>query len=232
MKAAARKGLVIALAAALSSSAARADEQQNLVDRARITLDSFIDAPAMGEMRELMARARAVLVIPQMLKAGFVVGGAGGSGVLLARDPKADDWSEPAFYTLGAGSVGLQIGASASEVVMVVLTERGLDAILKNKVKLGADLSAAAGPVGVGAGAAATSNLNVDVVSFSRNKGLFAGVSLEGAVLYPRAAWNQKYYGRVVTPANIVEKGLVRRDGATPLRQAVRRFAEPPRRGS
>jgi SH3 domain-containing YSC84-like protein 1 len=227
MKRTKQLGIVVAMAVVVHAARARADEQQNLVDKARMTLDSFTGEPGMAEMRKLMTDARAVLVVPQFLKAGFVLGGAGGSGVLRARDAQTGDWSEPAFYTIGAGSVGFQIGASASEVVLVVMTDRALDAILQNRIKLGADLSAAVGPVGAGVGVAATTNLRADVVSFTRSKGLFAGVSFEGAVLQPRAGWNRRYYGKAVTPADIVKRRLVSRRGAAPVRRAALDVAEP-----
>lgn len=232
MKTAARPALALSLAVVLRAGTAHADEQQNLVDKARITLDSFAEAQGMAEMRTLMVRARAVLIVPQFLKIGYVLGGAGGSGVLLARDPKTGVWSAPAFYTLGAGSIGFQVGASASEVVLIVLTDRGLDAMLKDKFKVGADVSAAVGPVGVGGEAATTSNLQADIVSFTRSKGLFVGASLEGAFLQPRAQWNQSYYGKAVSPADIVQKGLVTHPGAAALQSSVRRITQKPVRGS
>jgi SH3 domain-containing YSC84-like protein 1 len=218
--------IVVVTAMAVHAARARADEQQNLVDKARITLDSFADEPGMTEMRNLMTHASAVLVVPQFLRAGFIFGGAGGSGVLRARDAKTGEWSEPAFYTMGAGSVGLQIGASASEVVLVIMTDRALNAILKSKIKLGGDVSAAVGPIGVGGGVAATTNLK-PVVSFTRSKGLFAGVSFEGAVLQPRADWNQSYYGKAVTPAEIVQRRLVSRRGAAHSRRSALGVAQP-----
>src|SRR5215831_1481698 len=119
----ARGAIAIAIVIAASlfplARTARADDQQSLVDKARITVESFAGASEMSEMRKLMGRARAVLVVPQLIKIGYVVGGAGGSGVLLARDQKTGRWSAPAFYTMGAGSLGLQIGASASEMMLL-----------------------------------------------------------------------------------------------------------------
>ncbi len=204
--------------AALADDAADA---QALVDKARITVDAFLGDPEMAPMRDLMRRAKGVLVVPQLLKAGFIIGGEGGSGVLLTR---GQDWSAPAFYTMGAGSIGLQIGAQTSEVVLIFMTERAVDAVLHNKIKLGADASVAAGPVGAGVEAATTTNLRNDVYSYSRNKGLFAGASFEGAVIQARDALNRAYYGQTVTPTQILIDRAVTNRGADPLRAALDRI--------
>jgi lipid-binding SYLF domain-containing protein len=176
-------------------------------------------------MRRLVRRARAVLVVPQFLKISYVVGGAGGSGVLIVKDSKTGRFSPPAFYTLGAGGIGFQLGASASEVVLLILTERGLDAVLKDKFKLGVEVSAAIGPVGAGGEAATTSNLDADIVSFARSKGFFLGLSFEGAVMHPRALWNEAYYGKKVSPSDILLKQAVQKPAAAPLAEAVRKVA-------
>ncbi|MDP7604896.1 MAG: lipid-binding SYLF domain-containing protein, partial [Alphaproteobacteria bacterium] len=134
-------------------------------------------------------------------------------------------WSAPAFFNMGAGSIGLQIGAQASEVVLLMMTDRALDAVLHNRVKLGAELSAAAGPRGVGREAATTTNLRDDVYSYSRNKGLFAGASVEGAVIQPDDDANQAYYGKAVTPEDVILKRAVSQRGAAPLRAALAKAA-------
>ena len=135
-------------------------------------------------MRKLIKQAKGVLIIPQFLKGGFIIGGSGGSGVLLGRDA---NWSDPAFFTMGGGSIGFQIGGQVSEVVLLLMTNRAIDAVIHNEVKLGADASFAAGPLEIGAEASTTTNLDTDIFSFSRAKGLFAGVSFEGAVIKSRA---------------------------------------------
>lgn len=172
----------------------------------------------MAPMRALLKRAHGVLIVPQWLKAGFIIGGAGGSGVLLAKN---GDWSAPAFIDMAAGSIGLQIGAQASEVILLLMTERTIDAMLHNKVKIGADISAAAGPVGKGIEAATTTNLRDDVYSYSRAKGLFAGVSLEGAVISAKSKWNTAYYGKSVTPRQIVLERAVEGRNADSLKSAL-----------
>jgi lipid-binding SYLF domain-containing protein len=131
--------------------------------------------------------------------------------VLLARDDTTKTWSGPAFYTIGSVSFGLQIGGEASEVVLLAMTERGVSAMLGSTVKLGADASVAVGPVGAGA-SAATAALSADILAFSRAKGLYGGISVDGAVIAVRSDWNRAYYGKDVEPADI----LVRRTVSTP----------------
>jgi SH3 domain-containing YSC84-like protein 1 len=198
--------LMAATLAALAAlmAPASAQEEQGLVDKARVTLESMAAQEDMIEMRRMLAKAQAVFIAPQMIKAGFIIGGEGGSGVLLARDPNTGGWSPPAFYTLAAGSIGWQFGGEVSELVLVVYTAKGLDAMLKSGFKAGLDGSIAVGPLGKGVEASTTANLRNDIFSFSRAQGLFAGVSLEGAVIQPRENWNEAYYGKKLTPREIV----------------------------
>ncbi len=210
------------LAVGLFTTAAQAGEAQDLVDKAELTVNAFRVDPDMGSMRELMRRAEGVLIIPQVLKAGFFIGGEGGTGVLMTR--QVGGWSPPAFYTMGAGSIGLQFGAQASEVILVFMTKRAIDAVLFNKVKLGADASVAAGPIGAGIEAGTTTNFREDVYSYSKSKGLFAGASVEGAVLDTRESLNLEYYGRNVSPEDIVFKNRVDNRNADDLRDALNRL--------
>ena len=191
-------------------------ESIQAVEKARFTLDSFMNDSNMGAFRDLLKDAKGVLIVPQMLKGAFVVGASGGNGVLLVRDEKTGRWTGPAFYTLGGGSFGLQIGGEASEVILLAMTDRGINSLLANSFKLGADAGLAAGPVGVGV-SAATANLSADILSFSRSKGLYGGISLEGAVVAVRGDWNDAYYGKNVSPADI----LVRRDVTNPHSAAL-----------
>ena len=186
-------------------------ESTQAVEKARFTLDSFMNDSNMGAFRDLLKDAKGVLIVPQMLKGAFVVGASGGNGVLLVRDEKTGRWTGPAFYTLGGGSFGLQIGGEASEVILLAMTDRGINSLLANSFKLGADAGLAAGPVGVGV-SAGTANLSADILSFSRSKGLYGGISLEGAVVAVRGDWNDAYYGRNVSPADI----LVRHEVTNP----------------
>jgi lipid-binding SYLF domain-containing protein len=200
--------VVAVLAMGMLPVSAWADDTQDarhLVEKAQMTLENFQTDPTMGEFRETLKRAKAVLILSQVVKVGFLFGGSGGSGVMMASDGKGG-WNGPAFYTLGAVSFGALAGAEASEVVVLAMTERGLNAMLRPSVKLGADASIALGPVGAGV-AAATANLSVDLVSFARAKGLYAGLSVDGAVVGTRDGLNRAYYGREVTPTDILLVG-------------------------
>jgi lipid-binding SYLF domain-containing protein len=208
--------VVLLLATVLSGSpraqANDAHDANQLVETARLTFDSFQADPRMGpSLRTLVRRARGVMIYPQVLRGAFVLGGRGGQGVFVVRNHETNTWSGPAFYALGEASVGLQAGADASEVVLVALTDRGVTALLTASAKLGVNASVAVGPVGAGA-EAATANLSADLVSYSRNQGLYVGVSVEGAGVFPRQALDQAYYGRPVTPIQI----LIQREVANP----------------
>jgi len=202
---------LLGLAAALFPGQAAAEDAmdaRHLMEKAQLTLETFSRAPEMEAFRNLIKDARGVFVAPQVLKGAFVFGVSGGSGVLVSRDRLKGQWAGPAFYTIGSVSFGLQIGGDASEVVLLAMTDRGVNALLESSVKLGADVGVAAGPVGVGA-AASTANLSADIVSYSRSKGLYFGVSLDGAVVKTRDDWNNAFYGGVVTPTDILLKRSV-----------------------
>jgi len=213
--------IVSVVGAPRSARADDAKDAQQLVDKARLTFDAFITDKEMGPaLRTLVTKAHGILIYPMVLRGAFIVGASGGSGVFLAHDAKAKKWGGPAFYTIGEASFGLQAGGDASEVVLVALTERGVKALLGTSAKLGADASVAAGPVGAGADAA-TANLSGDIISYSRAKGIYAGVSLEGAVVATRDALNKAYYKKEVTPSDILIKRTVTNKGAAGLVQAV-----------
>lgn len=208
-----------------SAMADDAKDAQQLVDKARMTFEAFIGDKDMGPaLKTLVKKAHGILVYPSVLRGAFIIGASGGSGVFLAHDAKAKKWGGPAFYTIGEASFGLQAGADASEVVLVALTERGVTSLLATSAKLGANASVAAGPVGAGA-QAATSNLSADIISYSRAKGIYAGVSLEGAVVATRDALNKAYYKKDVTPTDILVKRAVSNKGAAGLIQAVAKAA-------
>jgi lipid-binding SYLF domain-containing protein len=202
-----------------------AQDATQLVEKSHMTFDAFIADNDMGPaLRSLVKGAKGVLVYPQILRGAFIVGASGGSGVFLAKDDKAGVWGGPAFYTIGQGSFGLQAGGDASEVVLVALTERGVAAMLATSAKLGANASVAAGPVGAGA-EASTANISADIIAYSRAKGLYAGISLDGAVVATRDALNHAYYGKEVTPTDILIKRTVKNPQAAPLIDAVAKVA-------
>jgi len=215
----------IVLGGALPAVAGEAENAQQLVDRATKTLNTFVADKDMGpSLKALLKKAQGVLIYPRVYRGAFIAGAAGGSGAFVAYDAKAKKWGGPAFYTIGEASFGLQAGGDASEVVLVALTERGVTALLATSAKLGADVGIAVGPVGAGA-EAATANLSADIISLSRAKGLYAGVSLEGAVVATRGALNKAYYGKEVSPTDILVKRTVSNQKAAGLVSAVSKAA-------
>jgi lipid-binding SYLF domain-containing protein len=197
-------------------------EATQLVEKARFALQNFMCDDGMGAFRDLLKKAEGVVIAPEVLKGAFVVGASGGNAVLLVRDKKTDKWSEPGFYTIGAVSFGLQIGGQASEVILLAMTERGVKSLLGTSVKLGVDVGVAAGPVGIGA-SAATANLSADILSFSRSKGLYGGASLDGAVVAVREGLNSAFYGKEVSPEDILIRHSVTNPKAEGLTKAVAR---------
>ena len=191
-------------------------EAQMLVDKSSIVFKSFSEDPQMSWFHNNVQYAKAVFIVPQMLKAGFFLGGSGGSGTLLSRNMKTGSWGYPVFYTMGSVSFGLQFGGEASEIILMVMTDKGMDSLLTTSFKLGADATVAAGPVGAGAKAA-----TADILAFARSKGAFAGVSIEGAVIKPRNSWNSSYYKKSVTPADVVIRQIVTNPHADRLRDIV-----------
>ncbi len=200
----------------LSNAGASATDAQALVQKSSAVFQSFKADSNMTWFHNHVGQARALFIVPQMLRGGFIVGGSGGSGVLLARDTKTGQWSYPAFYTMGSVSLGLQIGADASEIILMVMTEKGLNAMLSTEFKLGADVAVAAGPVGASAKAQ-----TADVLAFGRSKGAFGGVSIEGSVISPRDKWNSAYYGKPVGTVDILVRHTVTNPQADQLRASM-----------
>ena len=210
---------ILLVAAAPGARAADKEDAQGIVDNARVTLGGFMKDKDYAWLRQNIKKAKGVLIYPQVLKAGFILGGSGGTGVLLTRDSKTGEWSDPAFYTLGSVSFGLQIGGEAAEVVMLVMSQKGVDSLLTSKFKLGGDTSVALGPVGTGAKA----DVTADFISFAKSKGLYAGLNLDGSYVDVRDSLNKAYYGKEATPADIIVKHSVRNLGAGPLREELKK---------
>jgi len=204
---------------AVSAPASAQTEQQNLVNSAETTFANFMSDPDMTWLQEHIGSAKAVLIAPQVVKAGFIFGGSGGRGVLFARNEQTGRWEGPAFYNLATASVGFQAGISVSETVTLVMTEKALNSLLATSVKLGGDASIAAGPVGAGANADITS----DFVAYSRSKGLYGGLNLDGTVISTADGWNQAYYGRPVLPTDIVLNATAHNPQADRLAAALDR---------
>src|SRR6266852_6233099 len=212
------KRILTLLAATLllaSTQVARASDQQEVVYGATIVADKIQSgAGAATNIRELLHRARGILIVPSLLKGGFILGGQGGTGVLLVRDAN-NTWSSPAFYGMAGGSLGLQIGVEVSEVALVIMSDKALEAILRNECKVGAEAGLTLATVGAGAEASTTSNVGADIYSFSESKGLFGGVALQGAALNPKPDWDRVYYGRTIALRDIVIERKASTSGAT-----------------
>lgn len=212
----------IALSAAFTGAAhaGKKDKAERLVTRAEASVKDFVADPEMSWLRDNMSKAKAVIIVPQSVKGGFIWGGSGGNGVLLAKSAKDDGWTSPAFYTLGSVTFGLQIGAEVAEIILLVMTDRGKERVINSSLKLGADASIAAGPVGAGAKAQ-----TADILAFSRAKGVYGGINLEGAVIKQRDAWNEAYYGQAVRPSDIILRENVANTQAASLKSALSTLA-------
>lgn len=215
--------LALVLLVGLQQPAAASDRADavDLVDRARVTLNSMLRDPQYEHMETYLRAASGVIIFPQLVRGGFIVGAEGGSGVLLARATD-NSWGPPAFMRLTAGSVGLQIGGQVSETVLVIMNDGALDAVLSQHFSFGGDASVAVGPVGKGVRASSTANLGGDIIAFSRTQGLFGGGSLEGAALTARNELNAAYYDALdATPYEIVIDRRYHNVGADPLIQSL-----------
>jgi lipid-binding SYLF domain-containing protein len=211
---------LLALGPATPAAADKADAEE-LVTEAQFTLAKVQKHPDIGPyVKTYLKRAKAVLIVPQLLKGGFIVGGEGGTGVLLARGDNGQ-WSYPAFYSMGSASFGLQIGGQASEVLLLIMTGDGLQAILEDMVKVGGEIDGAVGPYGAGLDASTTMNLDVDILSYSVAKGLYVGANIEGSVIVPRESLNEDYYDQRSAPEAIVLEGRLANPHADSLREAL-----------
>jgi lipid-binding SYLF domain-containing protein len=214
-----RTALAIIIAGALAGCASTpvsTTEPDKLVADAQTTLNNFIRDPDQTWIQQNLDRAKAVLIAPQIVKAGFIYGGSGGRAVLVAKDGRT--WYGPAFYDLATASVGFQAGVEVSEALILVMTDKGLNSLMASTFKIGGDASIAAGPVGAGA----KSTVTADLVSFTRAKGVYGGLNLDGTVVHANGGWNDAYYHRRnVLPPDIIMRHTARSPKATPLLTAV-----------
>lgn len=198
-------------------------EQQTLVDRATLTVEEMLGQPPDQQRTNTLRQSKAVMICPRIFRAGFFFGGAGGDCVLVARDG-AGSWSAPAFYTIGSASFGLQIGIQDAEVIFMVLTERGLNALLDSQFKLGGDASVSFATAGVGVEGATTAALRADILAFAQSRGLYAGITLGGSLFSVKSEWNQAYYGQPYGARQIVIQMTANNPGANPLRAMLARY--------
>ena len=197
-------------------------EAQGIVDKSRVTFSGFMRDKNYTWLHQNLKHARGVLIYPQILKAGFFLGGSGGTGVLLVKDKTSGTWSQPAFYTMGSVTFGFQAGGEAAEVIMLVMSQKAIDSLYASSVKLGGDTSIALGPVGAGA----TGNVTADFISFAKSKGLYAGLNLQGSVLAVREKLNNAYYHKAVSPVGIIVEKKASNKGASRLRSVVEKAAK------
>lgn len=194
---------------------------QDLIRRATETVERFKTLPELAAISKHIAGARGVVVLPTVVKAGFIGAAEAGHGMLLVQD-SGGQWSYPAFYTLGAASFGFQAGIQDTEVILVLRSEKALQAVIDQQGKFGADTGITVGFMGLGVEASTTANLGADVLAFAHSKlGLYGGVSLEGAALVRRKDFNEAYYGVGATPRAIVFEGTFTNPGADGLRAAL-----------
>jgi len=206
-----------ALGLAACGSSPTQDETQARVEAARTTLSNFKRDPEMSWFRDNLRHAKALMISPQIVQAGFIVGGSGGSAMVIAQNRSGSGWNGPAFYHIASGSLGLQAGAQASEMVALIMTEKALNSLLSTSFKLGGDVSVAVGPVGAGTGAPITA----DMVVYTRSKGLYGGLNLSGTVISPDEGRNRVYYGKTVTPVEILVTHSVSNPSGAVLAQTL-----------
>ncbi len=197
-------------------------EEQTLVDRATLTVQEMVNQTVSKEPQILLRRAKGVMVCPRVFKAGFFFGGEGGNCVMLARAGNGT-WSYPAFYTIGSGSFGFQFGIQDSQLIILVMTNKGLSALMDSQIKLGADASIAVATIGAGVQGSTTTAVGADIVAFAAARGLFGGISLAGSVMSTNTEANQGYYGQPYAARQIIVSMEGSNRGADPLRAVLTR---------
>jgi lipid-binding SYLF domain-containing protein len=196
-------------------------EANVIIRKATDTVIRFKESSELKEMAKFMSTAHAIIVLPTVIKGGFLIAAEGGGGVLTVRRDDGS-WSNPAFYTLASASIGLQAGLQDTEIVLILRTQKALNAVLKHQGKLGADMGLTVGIFGAGAEISTTTNLGQDIYAFSSSKvGLFAGVSLEGSALIRRKDLNEAVYGVGATPQAIIFQGRLKTNLADDLKKAL-----------
>jgi len=198
-------------------------KRQSLVDQSLSSARKVLSGKDYPDALRNMNNARGVIIVPELVQGGFIIGAAGGRGILAAR-PTPHQWSYPAFYGMGSGSIGLQVGGKVSEIVFIILTEKGLMAILDHKFKFGAEAGVTMVAVGIGMEGASTAAAGTDIVAYANSNGLFAGASLEGSYIDADNDWNALYYGAGATGRAIVMDSRFSNPGAEPLRKFLAKW--------
>jgi len=200
--------LALTLLASPIIAVAQTNEQKRVTDAVAV-LETLVRAPDQGIPQHILERAEAIVVIPSLVKGGFIIGAQHGRGVMSVRDRANNRWSAPGFIALTGGSIGWQIGVQSVDLVLLVMNREGVKELLDNEFKLGANASVAAGPVGRQGEASTDASLNAQILAYSRAKGLFAGLSLEGASLRVDRDANKDFYGATISTDDMV-RGIAR----------------------
>jgi lipid-binding SYLF domain-containing protein len=196
------------LTASAAPASAQSHEETRITDSAAV-LETLVRAPDQGIPQHILERAEAIVVIPSLVKGGFIVGAQHGRGVMSVRDRTTGQWSAPGFIALTGGSIGWQIGLQSVDLVLLVMNQNGVKDLLENEFKFGANASVAAGPVGRQGEASTDASFSAEILAYSRAKGLFAGLSLEGASLRIDKDANKDFYGTSISTADMV-RGLTK----------------------
>jgi lipid-binding SYLF domain-containing protein len=216
---------VTALALAVPQLAMASDEQEVVDDAANAVQRLSTSSGLAANARDLLHRARGVMIVPTLVKGGFIFGAQGGTGVLLSRDPKTGSWSYPAFYAMGAGSFGLQIGLEVSKIMLIIMNDKALNAIMKSEFKIGAEAGIAVVTLGGGAEASTTAAGGADIYALAESAGLFGGIAIQGGIIKPRLQQDHAYYGPNVTAQDIVLRRTAKNPAAENLRNELRQAA-------
>lgn len=215
----------VALSVAARASSNREDDIHRIQESAQI-FQEIMDAPDKAIPHELLKSAQCIAIVPSEVKFAFMVGGNYGRGLVTCRDTRS--WSAPFFITVGGGSFGFQIGGSSTDFILVFRGRRGLQKLLSDKFKLGGDASAAAGPVGRSAAAGTDIEMHAEILTYSRSRGIFAGVSLSGAVVQPDDKGNAALYGHEATRESILDGRVAAPRDAMVLEEAVSKATRTP----
>jgi SH3 domain-containing YSC84-like protein 1 len=219
------RGLTVLVCLGMATAAFAADSDRERLTRSAEVFSEIMATPDKGIPQDLLNRAECVIILPDLKKAAFVVGGEYGRGYAVCRKSGGTGWGAPASERMEGGSVGFQIGGSSTDVVMLVMNRHGMDKLAGDKFTLGADASVAAGPVGRTANASTDVKLDAEILAWSRSKGLFAGVALKGATLRPDTDENEKLYGRKLTNQEILMGNLTPPPAAHALIADLDRYA-------
>lgn len=222
--------IILATATAVCMLGSDGSSEKRISESASV-LSEIMNAKDKGIPEDLLEKAQCVGVVPNLKRAGFILGAKYGKGIVVCREPNGRGWSAPSTIRIEGGSIGLQIGAGETDVVFIVMNQRGMDKLMEDKFTIGADASAMAGPVGRSAEARTDAMMHAEILSYSRSRGIFAGVSLEGATLRPDKEDNREVYGREVTQREILTGKVRPPASADALYAELNRYA-PVKKGA